>query len=122
MGKREKDKACISVRDTGGREAGGRTASDRSQRSRDPTDTLKTAFEDLHVGSSLQRVEHSDNLFKEKQIIPWVKGHRGTLVKTFYVSLHWSLSTPFEDRFHYNNILSQSLNSLSSRLSLFTVG
>lgn len=84
--------------------------------------TLKTAFEDLHFGSSLQCVEHSDNLFKEKQITPQVKGHRGTLVKTFYVSLRCSLSTPFEDRFHYNNILNQSLNSLSSQSSFFTVG
>lgn len=77
---------------------------------------------DLHFASLLQCVEHLDNLFKEKQITPEVKEHRGPLLKTFYVSLHSSLSSLFEGRFHYNNILNQSLNLLSSRSSLFTVG
>lgn len=81
---------------------------------RPPTESLNAAFEDLHSGSPLERVEHSDNLFKEKQMTPQAKGHGGTLVKTFYVSLHCSLSMPFEDRFHYNNIPNQSLNSPSS--------
>lgn len=99
----------------------GRTGSVCSQRSSDPAESLKTAFEDLHSGSSLQCVERSDNLFKEKQITPQVKGHRGTLVKTFYVSLHCSHSMLFEERFHYKNILNQSLISLSSQSFLFTV-
>lgn len=91
-----------------------------SQRSSDPIETM--AFGDLHFGSLLQCVEHLDNLFKEKQITPEVKEHRGTLVKTFCVSLHCSLSSLFEGRFHYNNILNQSLNSRSSRSSLFPAG
>lgn len=105
-----------------GRQGGGGTGSILSQRNSDPIETLKRAFEDLHFGSLLQCVEHSDNLFKEKQITPEVKEHSGTLVKTFYVSLHCSLSSLFEGRFHYNNILNQSLNSLSTRSSLLTVG
>lgn len=92
-----------------------------SQRSGDQIETLKSAFEDLHFGSLFQCAEHLANLFKEKQIIPKVKEHGGTLVKTFYVSLHHSLSSLFEGRFLYNNILNQSLNSLSSRSSLLPV-
>ena len=70
----------------------GGTGSIPSQRSSGQNETLKSAFEDLHFGSSLQCAEHLANLFKEKQITPEVKEHRGTLVKTFYVSLHHSLS------------------------------
>lgn len=101
--------------------AGGGTGSIISQRSRGRSETAQNIFEHLHFGSSLQRGEHLANLFKEKQITPEVKGHWGTLVKTFYVSLHCSLSSVFEDRFLYNNILNQSLNSLSSRSSLLPV-
>lgn len=93
-----------------------------SQRSSDQIETLKSAFEDLHFGSSFQCAEHLANLFKEKQITPKVKEHGGALIKTFYVSLHCSLSSLFEGRFLYNNILNQSLNSLSSRSSLVPVG
>lgn len=93
-----------------------------SQRSRDPIETLKRAFEDLHFGLLLQRVEHLDNPFKEKQITPEVREHRGTLVKTFYVSLHCRLFLPFEGRFHYNNILNQSLNSFLHDHPSLTVG
>lgn len=101
---------------------GGGTGSTLSQRSSDQIETLKRAFEDLHFGSSLQCAEHLANLFKEKQITLEAKEHGGTLVKTFYVSLHRSFSSLFEGRFLYNNILNQSLNSLSSRSSLLPVG
>lgn len=93
-----------------------------SQRSSNHIEALKRAFEDLHFASSLQCAEHWANLFKGKQITPEVKEHGGILVKTFYVSLNHSLSSPFEDRFYYNNIHNQSLNSLSSRSSLLPVG
>lgn len=122
VGKREKDKVCLSVRDMGRHGAGGGPGQSAPRGVATRLIPWRKLLKNLHVGSSLRRVEHSDNLFKEKQITPQVKGHGGTLVKTFYVSLHCSLSTPFEDRFHYNNILNQSLNSLSSRSSLFTVG
>lgn len=108
------------VRDWGDKGVG-RTGSVLSHRTSDPNETLKRPFEDLHFCSVLQCVKHLDNLFKEKQITPEVKEHRGTLVKTFYVSLHCRLSSLFEGRFHYNNNLNQSLDSLSSRSSLFTV-
>lgn len=113
-GKREKDKARISVRDTGRQGPGGGQAQSAPRGAAPPTESLDAAFEDLHSGSPLERVEHSDNLFKEKQMTPQAKGHGGTLVKTFCVSLHCSLSMPFEDRFHYNNIPNQSLNSPST--------
>lgn len=96
------------------RERGGGSAF--SQRRDDQIETLKSVFEDLHFGSSLQCAEHLANLFKEKQITPRVKEHGGTLVKTLYVSLRCSLSLLFEGRFLYNNILNQSLNSLSSKI------
>lgn len=112
------DEACMFLTDRV--EVGG-TSLKLSLGSCDQIETLKRPFEDLHFGSSLQCVEHSDNLFKEKQITSEVKELHGTLVKTLYVSLHCSLSSLFEDRFLYNNILNQSLNSLSSRSSLLLV-
>lgn len=93
-----------------------------SQRIGVQIEPLKNISEHLHFGSLLQCAEHLANPSKEKQITPEVKEHGGSLVKTFYVSLRCSLSSPFEDRFLYNNILNQSLNSLSSRLSLHPVG
>lgn len=60
-------------------------------------------------------------MFKEKQITPEVKGHGGTLVKTLCASQHCSLFLVFEDRFLYNNILNQTLNSLSTRSVILAV-
>lgn len=93
-----------------------------SQRSRSQIEKLKSVFEDLHFGSLFQCAKNLANLFKEKQITRDVKEREETVVKTFYVSFHCSLSALFEGRFLYNNILNQSLNSLSSGSSVLTVG
>ena len=69
--------------------------------------------EDLHFDSSLHCTKHLANLFKEKQMTPEVKEHGGgALFKTFCVSLNCSLSSLFEGRFLYKNILNQSLSAL----------
>lgn len=118
--KREKDKVRMlgETEQTRGLEGGRLKTLPEEQQ---PKWKPKRAFEDLHVGWLLQCVEHSDNLFKEKQITPEVKEHWGTVVKTFSVSLHCCLASLFEGRFDYNNNPNQSLELLSLG-SLVTVG
>lgn len=101
-------------KDRGNKGVGGGTGSTLSQRRGGQIETLKSIFEDLHFGSLFQSAKNLANLFKEKQITRDVKEHAEALVRTFYVSLHCSLSALFEGRFLYNNIPNQSLNLLSS--------
>lgn len=101
-----------------GGEGGGAAGSGRSQRRTEQIESLKSVFEDLHFGRSRQRAERLANLCKEKQITPEVKGRGGTLVRTFHVALRSTLSSLFEGRFLYNNILNQSLSSRPLRWPL----
>lgn len=120
-GKREKDKVCISVRDMGRQGAGGGQVQSAP---RGVATRLKAWKRLLKIYTPARHFNVSNIqtiCLKKNKLLPRSKGTEAPWSRPLYVSLHCSLSMPFEDRFHYNNILNQSLNSLSSQSFLFTV-